>query len=312
MAATNLLELRQVAYFVRVAELGSFTRAAAALDIAQSALSRHVSQLERHLGARLLHRTGRGVVLTDEGLRALGNMKALLADAERLDAELTASSDNLVGTVSLGILSSLTPVLLTPLLRAVHDRFPGVKMCVREGLTNHLEEWLAAGTIDLAILYGSRPVHAATDQVLLSADLYLMGAPGERITQRKSVRLAELAHLPMLLPAVPNRHRLLIDKVFAERNIALNVTFELDSIQTMKDLAASGRNFTILPLHAAHREVSGGYLQAARIVDPSITRNVLLTHTTHHPRNRLCRAVERLAFESVESLTQSGQLPGRR
>lgn len=312
MRKSPLLELRHVAYFVQVAELGSFTRAAASLDMAQSALSRYVSQLERRLGTQLLHRTGRGVVLTDEGLRALRGMKALLGDAERLAAELTASSDNLTGTVNLGILSSLTPVLLTPLLRSVHDQFPGVKMCVREGLTHHLEEWLAAGTIDLAILYASRPARTTSDQVLLSADLYLMGAPGDYLTQRKSVRLAELAHLPMLLPAVPNRHRLLIDKVFAERNVALNVTFELDSIQTMKDLAASGRNFTILPLHAAHREVSGGYLQAARITDPSITRHVLLVHTSHRPHTRLCRAIERLVLESVDSLRQGGQLPHRR
>jgi LysR family nitrogen assimilation transcriptional regulator len=312
MTADRHFELRQVAYFVRVAELGSFTRAAAALDVAQSALSRHVVNLERHLGARLLHRTGRGVVLTEEGRRALGGMQALLVDARALAAELTVGEDNLGGTVSLGMLSSLTPVLLTPLLRAVHDRFPRVKMCIREGLTHHLEEWLAAGTIDLAILYGTRPVHAATDQVLISADLYLMGAPGERLTRRKSVPLAELAHLPMLLPAAPNRHRALIDKAFAERDIPLNVTFELDSIQTMKDLAGSGRNFTILPLHAAHREVSAGCLQAARIVEPSITRKVLLTHTTHHPRSRLTRAIERLAVESVETLKRRGQLPDRR
>jgi LysR family nitrogen assimilation transcriptional regulator len=312
MATSDFIDLRQVAYFVRVAEIGSFTRAAGTLSVAQSALSRGVFLLERQLGTRLLHRTGRGVVLTEEGQLALGAMKALLAGAEQLKADVAANREEVAGTVSLGMLTSLTSVLLTPLLRAVHDRFPRIRMSVREGLTHHVEEWLAAGTVDLAVLYGSRPVPQITDQILLKADLYLIGAPGERTTKRKSVRLAELAHLPLLLPAAPNRHRAVIEKAFIEHRVPLNVAFELDSVQTMKDLAATGRNFTILPLHAAYREVSAGYLQAARIVDPSISRTVLLTHTTQRQRNRLRREVERLIFETVESMIKTGQLPARR
>ena len=112
------LDLRQVASFVRVAELGSFTRAASALDIAQSALSRHVAQLERRFGTRLLHRTGRGVVLTDEGQRAVRAMRALLESAAQVTSDLAAGRAEPVGTVRLGILASLASVLLTPLCGA--------------------------------------------------------------------------------------------------------------------------------------------------------------------------------------------------
>ena len=312
MVPGNNLDLRQVAYFVQVAELGSFSKAAATLSIAQSALSRGVATLERRLGTRLLHRTGRGVALTEEGQRALPAMQALLASADQLMADIASAKEDLVGTVSLGMLTSLTSVLLTPLLRAIHERFPRLKMSVREGLTHHVEEWLAAGTVDLAILYGSRPTPRATDQLLLKTDLHLIGAPGEHAVRNKSVRLAELAHLPLLLPAQPNRHRALIERVFTEHRVPFNVAFELDSVPTMKDLAAIGRKFTILPLHAVYKEVSGGFLQASRIIDPTISRRVFLTHATQRQRNRLSREVERLIVETVSALIASGQLPARR
>jgi DNA-binding transcriptional LysR family regulator len=306
------LDLRQVASFVRVAELGSFTRAASALDIAQSALSRHVAQLERRFGTRLLHRTGRGVVLTDEGQRAVRAMRALLESAAQVTSDLAAGRAEPVGTVRLGILASLASVLLTPLLRRVHDRLGRVRMSVREGLSNHIEEWLEQGDVDLAILYAARPARRASSELLLTTDLYLLGAPGESITRRESVPVADLGHVPMLLPPLPNPHRALVEKVFRDRAVSLDVAFELDSIQTMKDLAASGRNFTILPMHAACREVAAGYLHAARIVAPSIHRKVILTSSTQGSHSAACRHVERLVGETVASLVQSGLLPGRR
>ncbi|HVB46832.1 MAG TPA: LysR family transcriptional regulator [Burkholderiales bacterium] len=312
MSTKRVIDLRQLDYYVRVAELGSFTKAAGALSVAQSALSRQVSLLERQFGTRLLHRTGRGVLVTEEGQRALHAMKSLLAEAEHLAADLKASRGELSGTVNLGVLAGLSPALLTPLLYRVHDRFPGVRMSVREGLTHHVEEWLADGTVELGIIYHSRAMQRATDQPLLRTELHLMGAPGDRLTRRKSVRLAELAHLPMLLPAVPNRHRTLLEKIFEEHQVALDVVIELDSIITMKDLAASGRGHTILPLHAAYREIAAGHLQAARIMGPSISRTVLLTSTTQRPMSRACREVERLILEVVAGLVASGQLPARR
>jgi DNA-binding transcriptional LysR family regulator len=312
MTLERPLDLRQVAYFVRVAELGSFTKAAVALDVAQSALSRHVAQLERAFGTRLLHRTGRGVVLTDEGQRAVRAMKALLDSAAQVERDLAAARVEPTGSVRLGILASLASVLLTPLLRRVHDRLGRVRMSVREGLSSHIEEWLEGGDVDLAILYAARPSPRASEQLLLTTDLYLLGAPGQSMTRRDTVAVAELGHVPMLLPALPNPHRALVEKVFRERDVPLNVAFELDSIQTMKDLAASGRNFTILPMHAACREVTAGYLMAARIVEPSIHRKVVLTSSPRGSKSAACRHVERLVVDTVASLVQSGLLPGRR
>lgn len=305
------MDLRQIAYFVDVAELGSFSRAAAALTVAQSALSRQVGQLEREFGVRLLHRTGRGVALTDAGRRALAGMKALLADSERLVQDLKAEHDEPSGSVSLGVLTSVSEILLTPLLRRVHDRYPRIKMRVREGLTDHVDEWVTTGKIDIGILYNSRQTPRASDEPLLKADLHLIGAAGDRLTAGKTVRLAQIAHLPMLLPGAPNRHRTLIDRACAEHRVALNVTFELDSIPTMKSLAASTHNYTLLPMHAVCREVAAGTLQAARIVKSPISRTVLMAGTTHHPQSTAAREVMRQIRQLVAEMVRSGQLPGR-
>lgn len=305
------MDLRQIGYFVQVAELESFSKAAIALTVAQSALSRQVGQLERELGVRLLHRTGRGVTLTDTGRRALPGMKALLADSTRLVHDLKAEHGEPSGSVSLGVLTSVSEILLTPLLRRVHERYPRIKMQVREGLTDHVDEWVTSGKIDIGILYNSRQTPRAADEPLLKADLHLIGAAGDRLTAAKTVRLAQIAHLPMLLPSLPNRHRSLIARICAEHRIALNITFELDSIPTMKNLVASTNNYTLLPMHAVYREVTAGGLQAARIVSSSISRTVLLATTTHHPQSIAAREVMRLIRQLVAELVRSGQLPGR-
>jgi LysR family nitrogen assimilation transcriptional regulator len=127
---TTTLDLRKLQHFVQIAELGSFTKAAAITATAQSALSRQVGELEADFGTMLLHRTGRGVVPTELAVRMLPRMKALLLEAEQLLQDVRANQGKQVGQVDLAVLASLGTSLLTPLLSRVSDRFPGIQMRV--------------------------------------------------------------------------------------------------------------------------------------------------------------------------------------
>jgi LysR family transcriptional regulator, nitrogen assimilation regulatory protein len=155
------MQLRQLSYFVGVAESGSFSRAAAVLSVAQPALSRQVAELERELGVALLVRNGRGVVLTDPGVKFLGRAKLILEDAERAAQEARASKGRPMGVVALGIAPSIGSVLTAPLVSRIRELYPEIHIQLNEAYSGNLHEWLLSGRLDAGILYIPKSVSAA-------------------------------------------------------------------------------------------------------------------------------------------------------
>jgi DNA-binding transcriptional LysR family regulator len=105
--------------------------------------------------------------------------------------------------------------------------------------------------------------------------------------------------------------RLLIDQVCHDHGVVLNVTTVLDALGTLKDIAASGRAYTILPPHFVATDIASGRLQAARIVNPAITRTILLASSAHSPMERARSEVMELIREVISTLVSSGELPGQ-
>ncbi len=305
------MDLKKLYHCVVVADLGSFTRAATLLSVPQSVLSRQVRDVEQVIGQTLLHRTGRGTIPTEAGERMLPKLRALVSDWQRLQEEGRELHGPPSGLIRLGMLTSLGPVLLTPLLNLACDRLPGVRIHVLEGLTDHLDEMLVSGRLDVSLLYSSRQVPSPTDEALLQTELWLVGAAGDPVTKTGEIPFAELAGLPLTLPAPPNRMRHLIDQICHERGVRLNVTTVLDALGTLKDIAASGRTYTILPPHFFAADIAVGRLQAARIVAPAIPRTVLLASSAQGSMARAKSEVMHLIREVTAALILSGELPGR-
>lgn len=306
------MEIGHLKTFVQVAALGSISRSASVCGVAQSALSRQIACLEAEFGERLFHRTGRGVSLTEFGAAVLPRIEALVIEAEQLLEDIKAQGREIVGQVTLGVLASLSPSLLTPLLTRLRDRAPGIKMRILDGFTDRIEDWLANGRVDVGIVYGQRSSSAASGELLFMADEHLVSRPGEALTASDSVSLRRLGDLPMILPAIPNRHRMLVQRAFAHDKVPLTVTSELDFIPSIKELVAAGNGYTLLPLHAVQQEVAAGVLQVARIVRPLISRAVLLRASTQRPPSRASREVMRVIRDVTRELVASGRLPGRR
>jgi len=146
------VELVDLRYFVSIAETGSFTKSALQNNIAQSALSRRVRDLEADLGVQLFYRNGRGVLLTEVGETFLARARGILADMESLRQEVVRSAGVLEGTVTLGVPPSVGLILLAPLLSQVRADYPGIRMRVLEAFSGHVADWLANGKVDLAVL----------------------------------------------------------------------------------------------------------------------------------------------------------------
>jgi LysR family nitrogen assimilation transcriptional regulator len=304
------MDLKKLGHCVVVADLGSFSRAASQLSVPQSVLSRHVRDVERSLGVVLLHRTGRGAVPTEAGLLLIPAMRALVADGRGLLETARRLQSAPSGLVRLGILSSLTPIVLAPLLAEMSRCLPEVRLQVMEGLTEHLDQLLTSGRNDLSLLYNQRPAPQPTDEPLLRTHLCLIGGRGDPVTRPATIAFSELSRLPLTLPALPNRMRVVVEQACRRTGVALNVTTGVDSIGTLRDLAATGTTYTILPPHFVMAEVASGRLQAARIVRPTITRTVLLAMAAQAPINAAVAQTAAVVRDVFERLVATGKLPG--
>jgi len=170
------MELRQLRYFVRVVELGSMGRAAQDLGVVTSALSQQISRLEGELSTRLLQRGPAGVRPTDAGLAFLRQAQLALRHAD--DAVQAAQQARLSGHVSLGLAPSTSAVLALPLLAAMRERYPSVRVHLVESLSGNLASMLNARQLDLAVLFETASARRWSVSPLLEEKLFLIGAPG--------------------------------------------------------------------------------------------------------------------------------------
>lgn len=292
--------------FVAIGELGSLSRAALFLDSNQSLLSRQLNALERECGARLFNRTGRGVELSEIGAKLFPQVKALLADAERLENEIRGEAREPTGRVTLGLLPSIGLPLVGRLFADVRRELPAVSLKVLEGSSGQVEEWLADARVDIAILYRYGPTLPEMEQSLAVVDSCLIGATGDRHTATAEIGFDALHELPFILPAAPNGLRTALDSIARQRRITLAPAIEADSLPLQKALVASERLYTVLPLHAVWNEVADRRLQAARIVEPPFQRTVAMALAKSKGPPRAVSAVASRIVQIVDEMARAG------
>lgn len=243
------MDLLQLRYFVRVAELGSFTRAAAVLGVAQPALSRQVRLLEVELHQNLLARNGRGAVPTEAGALLLEHGRGILHQVERAREELAQMRGGLAGRVALGLPPSVARALAVPLMQAFRAELPAARLAISEGLSAGMQEQLASGQLDLAVLYNAQPVAGLEVAPLAREELLLVqraaaGAPGD------AVDLQALARLPLVIPSRPNAIRMHVEAELAAAGLKPEVALEIDGVTTILDLVEGGAGCAVLSRHA--------------------------------------------------------------
>lgn len=306
------MEFVDLQYFVSIAETGSFTKSALQNNVAQSALSRRVRDLEAEMGNALFYRNGRGVVLTEAGETFLAAARAILAQREALCQDMRRAAGELDGTVKLAVPPSVGLVLLAPLLHQIRTDHPRIRMRVLEGFSGHVADWLAAGKVDLAVLYKMKASTLLDAEHLLFEDMFLISAPdAPRLGRADGVPMTELAAEDLVLPGIPHGLRVLVEDAAARVGVTLNVAMEVETLPTIYDLVRTGGLRTVLPLAAVKQEVAEGRLIAQRIVDPVISRELILAHAPHRAAAPVTKAVVRLIRSKISELVRSGVWDGR-
>lgn len=318
------LDLRRLRYFVAIAELGSVTRAARSLHLAQPALSQHVGALERELGVRLLDRGPRGVVLTEAGARLEREARALLANADGLLERVRADAREPEGEVVLGISQSVGIAIGAALLRAAAARLPGVHLQVRELISGLIPDLLRTGALDFALAYEQTTGTTGIDELaLLSEELFLVGrrdlakqffgasraARGDG-ARTGEVPFAALAGLPLYLSRRGHVIRDMLERIARRKRIRLTLAAEVDSLYLMRDLARGGSGFCVLSWANVHREAGAADLWAARLVAPALHRDICLLRRHGQALPRAAREVALLAIEMMAREADQGAWRG--
>ena len=292
------MEFDQLKAFLTVAETGTFSRAAIRLATTQPILSRKVKMLETMLGADLFHRTGRGVVLSEAGKMLEQYARGILDTAESARIAIQALGASPVGHVTIGLPSSIGTVLSVELVQEFRLLFPNVSIKVMEGYSGHVMEWLIAGRLDIAVLYDSPALRSNSldSEPILTDELFLIGSPQDpAYVGNGPVRASRLADIPLVLPSRPHGVRVLVDDALARSGGAVaRVQTEIDAMHSMLALAESGLGYTILSYSSVRELVLAKRLRIWRIVDPTITRTLVITTTTQRPSTKPARALMRM------------------
>ena len=296
-------DLQRWRAFMVVAELGSLTRAAIRLDTNQSMLSRMINALERDCNSRLFNRTGRGVELSETGVRLLPHVKSLLAHAENLEQMVHQGAHAPMGQVAIGLLPSLSPSIIPALFARVRAALPKVHLRILEGSSGQIDEWLTDARIDIAILYRYAALGQETEYELAVVDSYLVGAPGNAVTRAPEVDFQALDGLPFILPGSPNGLRNALDAVARSEKITVATVVEADSLQLMKSIVAAEGLYTVLPLHVVRQEISEGRLQASRIINPRLQRKIMMATAKTKAPGRAVTEIEALIVSIVSTMT---------
>ncbi len=268
------MDFRQLQTFVQVAELGSFTRAAHTLQVAQPALSRQVRALEVELRQTLFARNGRGVTLTEAGTRLLAHARGILQQVERARQDLADPDEAGGGLLSIALPPSISRTHTTPLVEAFRARFPRATLSVLEGLSTYTLDWLVQGRIDCAVVYNATPAAAIELQPVLDEALFLVSARAARPRRVRAgtadtpagATLAEVAACGLVIPSRPHAIRMRLESVLALAGLKPSVALEIESVPAILELVRR---------HPLHAVLSRNALRASGREDDFIARPIL-------------------------------------
>lgn len=293
------MDLKQLQYFISVAELESFTRASESLGVAQPALSRQIRLLEVSLRQNLLIRNGRGATPTEAGKLLLGHARGILHQLERAKEELLHLRGGLTGRVALGLPPSLARALTVPLTRAFRQEMPDAQLTIREGLSSSMQEELLNARLDIAILYnGSSSVGLQTEHLINEELVYVSRRPSGLIEEPQDlyVDLNDVAHLALVIPSRPNAIRMHVEAACLSLGVAPNITLEIDGVPAILDLVADGAGNAILTKHAVSSSIRPSAYMTRRIRNPDMSIEVTLATSSKRPTTH----IQRLTIELLK------------
>ena len=300
------MELKQLRYFKRVADTGSVSKAAAALSVAQPAVSRQIAALEDSLGTPLFFRNGRGVTLTEAGQELYTHAQGIISQVEEAESSVRDTVGVARGHVLIGAPPTVCGYLAPLLSQSIKASHPELSASFSEGYTGTLNEWLSNGTLDLAILHdATRTQHFLTEPLMEEELAFVDFRPGP-----PDVSFTAVCEVPLVLPRSNHGVRLQLHRLAQARRLTMTLASESDSARGALSLVREQMAATVLPRGILDRDAGDVFIR--RIVDPHATRTLLLATSSQRPVTQATRTVIRELKLSVRQVIDDEKWPGAR
>jgi len=299
------MDLRQLRYFVQIADCGNFSRAAEMLRVAQPSLSQQIRNLEEELGVDLFIRHARGVVPTELGLQFCDHARRLIQEADRAREVIRSKAANPSGRVSVGLPTSACRGLSLPLFNALSERLPDIRLHVVETMTGYLDELIQAGRLDVALLYDQKAFEHVAWTEMMVEELMLVAPAASPLAALPSISLARVFDQRLVLPGRPNVARVLVERLAARYDLAVDA-MDCDSLPAIAQLVRFSGFHTVLPHFALAAEIERGEMVAVPIVDPTPAwrLSVVVSQRTMNPRGS--DGVARVMADVIAGLVGQG------
>ncbi|VCU69868.1 HTH-type transcriptional regulator GltC [Pigmentiphaga humi] len=286
------MDVKQLRYFVAIAQQGSLSAAARHLHIVQPALSQALAALETELDAKLFTRSTMGVVPTTAGAELLNHALAILKQVDHARAAVKATTEEISGVVRIGILHSAAPVMCAPLFQAMRDEVPGLRPQLVVGYSDDLAQRLRRSELDLAMTVLADGERGAAESILYDEHICLV-TPRGRDPSGTMVPLGRLPEFPLLLSIVQPLHRSLL-ALMGKRRIRLNIVGGVEDVSSLLSLCETGQLSTLLPEHLATLLSRGSSLGTRRIAHPAFLRRVAIRTNPDTMQSPAVLAAERV------------------
>lgn len=259
------MDVRQLEYFIHVANTLNITHAATRAHVSQPALSRQINLLEQELGTKLFKRKARGVVLTETGQRLADRTKVLLATVNRIKTEIMSSADEPIGIVRLAASNSVSSLLTARVVARYRQTFPNVSVHVTENTSMMVRQTIADGGADVALL-SDRESFIALNKISLATESLLLVAPSEvGLDLTRPVSGRSLTRHDLILTPFPNGLRRAVDEILVRAGKVTEPRVEVDTNSLMTSLTRRGIGYCVLPYSGVHDLLRDGEVSAAPI-----------------------------------------------
>ncbi len=298
------MELRQLKYFVEIAAAGSLREASARLHVAQPALTRHLRALEDELGIELCVRHARGIRLTPAGTRFLDHATRIVRQVGDIRSRISEDIDSPAGMAAIGASGAMGRLLFGAVAEKIARDFPRIVLRMVEGGAYTLMAALDARRIDMALMVNPDARAGFTLEPLVTEPVYLIGGASDDRLEAGSIGISALEAFPLATFERVSGPRKIFDRAAAKSGIALNIAYEVESLDVIKDFVRRGLAFALLPHSSILGELRDPKLRAARLEGIGITRALVMREELmEHP---VSGAVAQILRDEIETLISGG------
>jgi LysR family nitrogen assimilation transcriptional regulator len=303
------MRFRQLRYFCKIVECGSFSRAAATIHVAQPALSQQIGELEAQIGIELLQRSARGVRATRAGEILYKEASVILRQLEQLPALVRSNTGVVEGSVALGIVRALGPRIAGSIVAACREKLPKVTLKLSAADSSSLRDRVEARSLDMAIIFEPElKTPAFARQPLFRQRVYFL--PCQKMEGLgPSLSLAQLAQIPLVMPGLPNLARVLLEEALSSAGLSPTIVVEVDDFATILDSVRTGLGGTIVSAGNLSG-VGGTDLPPPMLIEPPLYVNASVISDSSAPLTRAGEALRSLLVPLIRNHLQTEDMPG--